>query len=244
MEPAGISRGQRGAPRDRLRITVDRPNGASGRLAQDRHRIAAAAERAVEIHPGIARREGAEDLGQHDRDVDELPTHAQVSTRRRRVPPRPAGPGRAAGKRQVFGPRTLARLGDTALPSRRLPDLKHPAEAQEHQRVGHARMRGQIVRQNDATLLVGFGRKGFGVERGGEIVMRLAEQVDLIERRGELLELAHRANPRCRDICATAAERAANLASRPPRPSPSGRRETARGWKRGPWRQACSDEVP
>jgi len=46
-------------------------------------------------------------------------------------------------------------------------------------------MGDQRLRKHDPPLLVGFDRIGIGVERGGEIVMGVAEQVEPIERPGQ-----------------------------------------------------------
>ncbi len=68
MQPAGMAGGQRGAAGDGVGIAVDRPQGAVDG-AEDRRRIAAAAERAVEIDAAVARRQGGEHLVQHHRNV-------------------------------------------------------------------------------------------------------------------------------------------------------------------------------
>ena len=95
-----------------------------GAASQDRRRIAAAAERAVEIDAAIAR-------GRADASTSASMTGTW------------AGMGlahRAALRRQgeAADARALARLGAAAFGRRRLPDLEDAAQAHEHHGVGQA----------------------------------------------------------------------------------------------------------
>ncbi len=72
-----MARQQGGAARDRLGVAVDRIESAGGGV-ENRLRIAAAAERAVEIGGAVARREGGEDFAEHHGDVS---VHATPSAR-------------------------------------------------------------------------------------------------------------------------------------------------------------------
>ena len=145
VQPAGKSGGERGAARDRLRIAVDRPDGA-GRRLEERGRISAAAERAVEIDAAGVRRQQRNDLGQHDGTW----VHC--------------GPLMAAGQREAVRPRPLARLGAAALRGFRFPDLKDAAETHEHHGLAKSSIADEVIGQDDPTFLVGFDRKRIRIQ--------------------------------------------------------------------------------
>ncbi len=180
MQPPRIRCRERGAAGDRVGIAVDREQRAAGR-AQDRRRMAAAAERAVEIDAAIGGRERRQHLRGHHRDVG----HGAARPRQ----------GRCAGPRQGHAARTqpLARLGAAALGGVGTPDLEDAAEAHELDLLGEAGVRHQRFGQHDAALAVGLDREGVGIEGDGEAVMRVAEQVEPVERGCQRLE--HRRRP-------------------------------------------------
>ena len=122
-----------------------------GAASQERRRVAAAAERAVQIDAAVARGEQADDLGQHDGDMGVMGW----------LIARPF-PGRV--KPCVACP--LARLGAAALGRRRLPDLEDTAETHEHHGLGKSGIGDEGIWQNDATFLVRLDRKCIRIQRG------------------------------------------------------------------------------
>ncbi len=71
--------------------------------------------------------------------------------------------------------RALPGLGPPAFCGRRFPDLEYAAQAHENDGFGQTGISGQLIRQHDAALFVGFDRESVGIQRGGKIVVRLAE---------------------------------------------------------------------
>ncbi len=145
MQTAGKARGQTGAAGDRLGIAVDRPHRA-GRGFQERRGVAAAAERAVEIHAAAARGEQADDFGQHDGNV----AHCAP----------PAGSVKPCTRARS---RASARRRSAASGSQIWKMRPRPMNTTVSDKSGIADER---VGQNDTTFLVRLDRKCIRIEGG------------------------------------------------------------------------------
>jgi len=82
----------------------------------------------------------------------------------------------------------FACLQAAALGGFRLPDLERAAEAHEHHAFAEAGIGDQRFRHEDAPFPVGFDRIGVGVQGRQEVVLRVAEYVQAVERRSKGVE--------------------------------------------------------
>ncbi len=171
MQAARVAGRQRRAARDRVGIAVDRPDRA-GSCGQDRGRVAAAPERAVEIDAALPWREVRQHLlEQHGGMAGKRGGHCVFPGK---VMPRLLARSRASARRRA-----------AASGSQNLEDA---AETHEHHGAGQPGMGDQRLGEHDPALLVRLHGESVRVQGGGEVVMLLAEDVEPLERRGQLLE--------------------------------------------------------